>query len=65
MPEVTPMLPQEFKPLLPRQRLAAGKAQIEMEVNAVLRRDVMGVATPAEVKVLRQALATLRGSKPC
>ena len=59
------MLPQEFKPLLPRQRLAAGKAQIEMEVNAVLRRIETGSVTADDARTLQSAFTTLRGSKPC
>ena len=59
------MLNQDFKPLLPRQRLAAGKAQIEMEVNAVLRRIETGSATAGDARTLQSAFATLRGSKPC
>lgn len=56
---------QDFKPLLPRQRLAAGKAQIEMEVNAVLRRVESGEATAADARVLQDAFATLRGNVKC
>ena len=59
------MLPQEFKPLLPRQRLAAGEAQIEMEVNAVLRRIDTGSVTADDARTLQSAFTTLRGSKPC
>ena len=59
------MLLQEFRPLLPKQRLAAGKACIEMEVNATLRRVETGNATASEARVLQHAFAILRGNTKC
>jgi len=51
----------DFRPLLPRQRLAAGKAQLEMEVNSILRRIETGNATAEDARTLRHAFATLVG----
>lgn len=59
------MCNQDFKPLLPRQRLAAGKAQIEMDANEALRRVASGLSTVADAQLLQRALTFFRGKAPC
>lgn len=51
------MCEQEFKPLLPAQRCAAGKAQLEMAVYEALRKEKEGIATPNDRIIARCALA--------
>ena len=51
------MCDQEFKPLLPAQRRAAGKAQLEMAAYEAIRKEKEGTATPNDRIIARCALA--------
>lgn len=54
----------DFRPLLPRQRLAAGRARIEMEVREALLRVERGGGTVADAALLRQAFACCTNHRP-
>jgi len=46
----------DYRPLLPRQRLAAARARIEMEAHDALRRVELGTATAGDAEIIRRAL---------
>ncbi len=58
------MLSQDFRPLLPRQRLAAARAQLEMDVHAALQRIRGHNDTPEDAALLAHASRVARLAYP-